>query len=167
MADETAPQADDFPTGWRPESGDKLTGAVTDISTGQGGYDPYPIVTLQPDDGGAEVAVHAFHTVLRRELARRRPKIGTHLEITYLGKKGDGREAYHLYRVRGEGDKAGYDWDRELPEEERATPPASDITPDLPPMTTGRDIAEREPATVPQGAQADTDGDTDGDDLPF
>ncbi len=137
MADETAPQTEnEFPTGWRPEPGDSIAGTVTDISTGQGAYDPYAIVTIKPDAGGPEIAVHAFHTVLRRELARRRPKVGSHLDIAYLGKKGEGREAYHLYRVRGQGDAGGYDWGRDDPDAGSGDAPASDITPDVAELVT-------------------------------
>lgn len=123
----------DYATGWRPTKGDKVAGTVTDISATDGGYGVYPIVTLG-QEGGGEVAVHAFHTVLRRELARRRPQIGDELEITYLGKQQgkSGSIGYDGYRVKSNKDVQGYDWDLELPEEQRqssADPPIAASTP--------------------------------------
>lgn len=107
----------DYATGWRPSPGDVVSGKVIDIAATDGGYGVYPIVTVEVD-GGGEVAVHAFHTVLRRELARRRPKVGDVLEIKYLGKqesKGS-NGAYDGYRVKSDKDVVGYDWSQDLPE---------------------------------------------------
>lgn len=129
----------DYATGWRPKTGDRVAGKVIDITATDGGYGVYPIVTLETE-GGGEVAVHAFHTVLRRELARRRPKIGDKLEITYLGKRDakSGTQGYDAYRVKSDKDVVGYDWDSELSPEERAT--AAPVEPDVPIDTT--DLAE-------------------------
>ncbi len=107
-------------SGWRPVEGDKIEGTVVDIATGDGGYGPYPIVTVSTADG-SEVAIHAFHQVLRGELARRRPKPGDQLRVVYLGQVTgkDGKSKYHSYRVSG-GQSAGYNWDRDLPADEKA-----------------------------------------------
>lgn len=105
MSEETS-----YAEGWRPNPGDEISGKVIDISVGQGSYEPYPIVTLE-DEGGTQMAVHAFHGVLQGELARRRPKIGDELKIRYLGKaepKGNGNP-YHNYRVQG-GTEPPFNW---------------------------------------------------------
>lgn len=123
-------ESTDYAQGWRPSPGDKVSGQIVDIAATDGGYGVYPIVTLRSEDGG-EVAVHAFHTVLRRELARRRPVVGDELEITYLGKQQgkSGTQGYDGYRVRSNKDTVGYNWDQELAPEERAPAP---IEPDVP-----------------------------------
>ena len=105
---------------WRPDPGDKIKGRVLAVTMGPDmGYGQYPIVTLDVD--GQERAVHAFHTVLRTELARRRPRPGDDLEITYQGKRspksGNGND-FHVYRVIG-GQEPEFNWDSQLPPDER------------------------------------------------
>lgn len=142
-----------YAEGWRPNPGDRIAGTVVDIAATDGGYGVYPIVTLKTS--GGEVAVHAFHTVLRRELARRRPSVGDDLEITYLGKqkaKGAQDRGYDGYRVRSSKDTVGYDWGREL-----ADAGLADETTAAPPI---------DPAPVPTATQA-APGAQFGDDPPF
>lgn len=151
----TEQTANDYAAGWRPNPGERIKGNIVDIATGDGGYGPYPIVTLDTDDG--EKAVHAFHQVLRTELARRRPKIGDEIEVTYLGKRENqsGNGSYHAYRVTG-GQVQGYDWSQDLPEDQRqSSEPVSDIPSDLAPEPV---VAGR--ASPPPAAD-------DGEDLPF
>ena len=110
-----------YAEGWKPEPGNTVAGVVTDIAATDNGWGPYPVLTLK-QEGGGEIAVHAFHDVLRKELARRRPGVGADLEITYLGlkkPKGGTGNGYHAYRVRSSTDSVGYDWDSELPEDQR------------------------------------------------
>lgn len=83
-------------TAWRPEPGDKIYGKVVDISENQGEYEPYPLLEIETADG-AMVAVHAFHTVLKSELAKKRPSPGDSIGIKYLGKTA-GKD-YEGYRV--------------------------------------------------------------------
>ena len=66
----------DYAPAWRRKPGDALVGEVADLSQNTG-YDgePYPIVVVK-QDGGEELAFHAFHTVARNELAKQRPQIG-------------------------------------------------------------------------------------------
>lgn len=110
----------DFPVAWRPKPGESIRGVLLSVEmidpSGQGRY---PCVVLQKDDG-SEVAVHAFHQVLRSALARRHPNRGEEVEIKYLGKKPGGKnpEGYHAYRVTG-GSASDFDWSQELPEDER------------------------------------------------
>jgi hypothetical protein len=91
----------EFAEAWRPDPGDKLSGEVVELSA-RAGYDGelYPIVTIRQRDG-IELAVHAFHAVLRNELAKLAPQPGQRIAIRYDGQKGgdDGRSRYHSYRV--------------------------------------------------------------------
>lgn len=79
------PEVLDFePQGWRPNPGDKITGTVKDMTTGDGGFQRYPIITLSLADG-TETNIHAFHHTLKNRLVEMRPKRGHVLTITYLG----------------------------------------------------------------------------------
>ena len=71
--------------------GDKLIGTVVDLDERDSDYgdEPYPIVTVETDDGN-ELACHAFHTVARNELAKQRPVVGERIGIAYHG-KADGK----------------------------------------------------------------------------
>jgi hypothetical protein len=90
------------PTGWRPKPGDTISGVVTDLAVCHGEHGSYPLVEL---DGTTNL--HAFHEVLRNELARRSPKIGDRLEVTYQGRHPE--RDYHVYRVTSNADIA-FDW---------------------------------------------------------
>jgi hypothetical protein len=57
---------------------------------------PYPLLEVETDDGEV-VAVHAFHTVLKNELAKKRPDVGDRVGIKYLGTP-PGKN-YESYRV--------------------------------------------------------------------
>lgn len=85
-----------FAPGWRPAPGDMIVGTVVDISQGEGDYGPYPIVTIEQPNGEA-LAVHAFHTVLKKELSAKRPTEGDKLGIKYLGMPAG--KNYEAYRV--------------------------------------------------------------------
>jgi hypothetical protein len=88
---------DSFPEGWRPAKGDKLIGEVTELAERESEYGegPYPIVTVAAEEGstqdgepirpGTEIAWHAFHTMARSEVARKRPQVGNHVGIAYHG----------------------------------------------------------------------------------
>lgn len=126
-------EQNDFPEAWKPEPGDKIAGQVVGVSRSPDfGYGPYPIVTLNVD--GTERAVHAFHHVLRTELARRKPGAGDDLEILYVGKRspksGTGND-FHVYKVKG-GKEPEFDWNSELPEDERPDEASVPIPPSPP-----------------------------------
>lgn len=149
----------DYAPGWRPTPGDQVQGKVTNVE-GTVGFNgkPYAVVTIEQENG-QELAIHAFHTVLRRELAQRRIKVGDDLSVKYLGKKGDGGSygrGYDVYRVRG-GETGGYDWSQELDDEDvQASSNDVPITPTPVPAP----VTVAAPATpAPQ--------DDDGSDLPF
>lgn len=95
--------------GWRPEVGDKVIGTIVELDETDGGFGTYPVVTILTDEGD-EVAVHGFHTVLKNELAKKRPKVGDRIGISYGGKaKG---KSYERYRVILEQDRSELDWER-------------------------------------------------------
>ena len=100
----------DGAAGWRPEPGDTLIGEIIDLSERTGDYEPYPIVTVQPEGGGDPVAVHAFHSVIKREVSKLKPNIGDKVGFKYLGEgtSKDGKTKYQSYRVVLE--RSAIDW---------------------------------------------------------
>jgi hypothetical protein len=159
MTDETQ---SDFPEAWRPEAGDKIKGRVVSVAMGPDfGYGPYPIVTIT-DTTGAERAIHAMHQILRTELARRRPGHGDEIEVTYVGKRapksGNGNP-FHVYRVVG-GKEPEFNWDAELPPEERQGNRPSSAPPIAPSQPEFEPPASFQPQPKPTGEQF-------GDDIPF
>lgn len=97
----------EFAEAWKPTKGAKIVGVVTDVTSRDGGYGEYPIVTIKTGDG--DLAVHCFHEVLRGELARIAPKVGDEIGIRYLGKHPE--KGYHQYKVARAGTGA-FDWSR-------------------------------------------------------
>lgn len=101
---------------WRPDQDDPdlLVGEVVDIDSGSSDYQGvYPILTVRKEDG-EEVAVHAFHTVLKNELVRQRPKAGERIGIKFLGeqptKPGSPYKSFIGYRVKVDRVGGDYDW---------------------------------------------------------
>lgn len=88
---------------WMPEPGDTIVGTIIDVGSNDAGYGIYPILTVEREDGTVN-SVHAFHTVLKSEVANRQPRAGDRVGIKYLGKvktKG-GKGEYEAYKVRWE-----------------------------------------------------------------
>lgn len=148
-------QSADFPAPWRPDQEDEATikGRVISVNMGPDfGFGPYPIVTIV-DSSGTERAIHAMHQILRTELAKRRPSAGDEIEVTYQGKRapksGNGNP-FHVYRVTG-GKEPEFNWDAELPVEERQQAQAATAAPPIAPAPV--------PAapTEPVGAQFGTE----------
>src|SRR5438105_4409765 len=86
---------------WVPGTNDELIGRIVSISTRtSGGYDPYPIYTVKPEDGDA-LAFHAYHTVAQNLLNEVEPRVGDEIGIRYLGKvtPDGGGNPYHSYRI--------------------------------------------------------------------
>lgn len=81
---------------WKPEEGDSLTGRVIDIEQVENEYGVYPALTVLTDDG-QEKTWHAFTTVARSEVAKRRPKVGDSIGVKYLGQPTG--KSYKLWRV--------------------------------------------------------------------
>jgi hypothetical protein len=77
---------DSFAEAWRPEVGDKLIGTVIGVDMRDSDYgDPYPIIEVETDEGG-QFAFHGFHTIARRELAKKQPQVGDRIGIKYYGR---------------------------------------------------------------------------------
>jgi hypothetical protein len=111
-------QLESFAEAWRPEPGDALIGEVVDLDERDSEYGdvPYPIVTVLTDDGN-EVAFHGFHTIARRELAKKQPQVGERIGIKYIGPASTtkaGMSPAQLYKivVEREESKKTVDWER-------------------------------------------------------
>lgn len=98
-----------FPEAWAPQPGVVLEGVIVGLDERDGGFGVYPIVSLRTDDD-AEVTVHAFHTVLKGELAKQRPAVGERIGLAYHGKSADGR--YERYRCIVDRPSTAPDWNR-------------------------------------------------------
>jgi hypothetical protein len=140
-----AERLDSFPEAWKPAEGDKLMGELADLSMRESEYgDPYPILTVQTEEGSTmngkpitgEYAWHAFHTMSRSEVKRRRPQIGERVGISYHGQgvASPGMSAPEKYRLlvdRPKGQEPPVDWDKIAPDDAQ---PAADEG-DSPPTT--------------------------------
>jgi hypothetical protein len=91
--------------GWLPQPGATVYGVVTDMGIVTGGdYNDYQLVTIKTPSGKL-VNVHCFHTVLDREITRKRESgklvEGSRIAIKYLGEgeAKNGQNAPHMYRV--------------------------------------------------------------------
>lgn len=119
---------------WRPDPEDKLVGTVVEVDERVSDYGPYPLLIVETEDGD-EVAVHAFHTVLKNELARKRPQPGDTIGIVYRGKDEDrGYERYRVVLDRVQA-TAGIDWDAHQVSSEAEIFAAGDTEPKPPPPT--------------------------------
>lgn len=103
-------RVDAFPEPWKPNPGEKLVGTVVEVGERVSDYGgTYPVITVLTDDGQEKVA-HAFHTVLKNELARLRPAPGDRIAVKYFGR--DEARGYEKYRVLVDKPQpaAGPDW---------------------------------------------------------
>lgn len=91
-------------TGWRPNPGDSIVGQVVDIGEGTSEFGTYPLITVDTPSKRL-IGIHAFHTVLEREINTRigngTLSIGSTLAVKYLGKgqnsgKGNPPELYRI-----------------------------------------------------------------------
>jgi len=154
--------------GWLPNDGDTIVGRVVNLSRIRstfGAQEYYPIVTIKLDEGydatakvdgnattihgGALVAIHGFHYVLKRELASLRPREGERLGVAFKGmtETKDGKRTVAVYVVKVEGRQADVWAGMGEPE---PVAPASDI-----PVSQ----ADFQPVNTPAPA--------DDDDIPF
>jgi hypothetical protein len=111
----------DFAPGWRPEPGSTVTGEVISVDMAENQYGPYPVVTVQQDDG-EKIALHAFHTVFRNALERARPMPGAKMAVRYVGLVEEDRKGrkldnpYHGYQVRMLDQTADDVWGKRSPD---------------------------------------------------
>ena len=82
---------------WKPNPGDTLVGTVLEIDERTSEFGSYPLLIIEEEESGDEIAVHAFHTVLKNEIARKSPAPGDKIGIVYNGK--DQERKYEKYRV--------------------------------------------------------------------
>lgn len=92
--------------------GDSVEGIVKDLDVAWSDFraqhlpnDPnggnYPLITVEKDNGDV-VKIHAFRTVLYNEVAKRQPKPGERIKVTFVGEgeaKRKGQSPPHIYRV--------------------------------------------------------------------
>lgn len=85
---------------WNPEPGDSVVGTVREVTEVPSEYGAYPMVKLETDDGKT-LAVHAFHTVLRRRFEGPDPITkGARIGIKYVGVRKEGTpNEYKDYNV--------------------------------------------------------------------
>jgi len=81
---------------WMPEPGDKIVGRIVELSTLESQYGEYPLIIVATDDG-REFAIHCFRTVLKNEVAKKRPQIGDRIGVKYFGKQPD--KDFHGYKL--------------------------------------------------------------------
>ena len=116
---------------WMPEPGTTIRGTVKALRMGgltadEGGYGRYPIIIYRvvgirnPGEADfnvgdhGDIAVHAFHTLIRERLAELKTAPGSDQFVTYLGtresrnrKDKDGKPvAYHNYDAENVGSEA-------------------------------------------------------------
>lgn len=121
---------------WRPNQSDAPEGSITDnplfgkmvrMEQGQtANWGPQWILILEQTDSegnskGNEVGVWLFHTVLKNELKRLRPKPGDLLAIRQDGKKPtkDGRQQMMVYTVRSSSERPQeFSWDSLNPDDD-------------------------------------------------
>lgn len=93
-------------TAWRPEPGESVYGTFRDIDdSSEGEFGSYPILIIESPSGRL-VSVHAFHTVLRRNIERKLERgileIGDEIAIQYRGPSSEGKGGKNpaeMYRV--------------------------------------------------------------------
>lgn len=74
--------------GWKPEIADKIFGEVLTVDERPSDYgDPYPYLEIDDEISGKIIGVHAFHSVLKRDIARQKPVVGDKWGAKYLGQK--------------------------------------------------------------------------------
>jgi hypothetical protein len=129
-----------YAEGWRPEEGDTLIGTVTDVSIGRSNFGgSYPIVTVQPDDGTAEVAVHGFHAALRARFMELQPEPGERIGIKFVAKeahKSAPGQTVAKYIVRIEGRGTANVWGNLAADDKMAPVPQSDVPEGFTPVDT-------------------------------
>lgn len=90
----------DEPEIWEAEEGDSIFGEVEEISTREGDYGPYQVVTLYNADGAFNVA--CWDTVCANKLEELDPHVGDNLGFKYLGLKAPkkaGAKPYKNWRL--------------------------------------------------------------------
>jgi hypothetical protein len=93
---------DRFPEAWKPtEAGEKLIGTLVDVDMRENEYGEYPILTVESEADGKEYTWHAFHTMARNLVAKKKPQPGEKVGILYggVGEAEPGRNAPVRWRL--------------------------------------------------------------------
>lgn len=110
---EIAEQAEkNLPESWIfSEHGALIVGEFVRLEEGHTAFGDAKILVLKTEDG-RERSVWLLHSVLKRELARKRPEIGELVAIRHTGKKtSEAGTTYESYNVVVGGDSEAPDWD--------------------------------------------------------
>jgi hypothetical protein len=102
----------EFPEAWIPKEGPPtIVGQFRRLEEATTQFGTSKIVILETEDG-VERAVWLFHSVLRQEFARAKPKPGELVAVHHQGRKVSGSgQSYESYRVLVQRDEAQADWD--------------------------------------------------------
>lgn len=102
---------------WRPNPGEAISGTVANLRRQDDEYGGHVVVTLATGAEGDQpvyAAVHAFHSVLKKQLSDMKPSKGDPLKITYLGKVDGKNQPYHSYLVQDPtAAETEFDWNEE------------------------------------------------------
>ena len=117
MSDNTSEMAEILSAkAWRPAAGESITGTVANLRRQDDEYGGHVVVTLNESLSEEPVftAVHAFHSVLKKQLSDLKPGKGAQLQITYLGKVEGKNQPYHSYVVIDPtAEVKDFNWDEE------------------------------------------------------
>lgn len=114
----------DYPDAWEPEEGDVLAGKLVRTDTRDGGYGPYPILTVEvvgsgsTEFGGDDIeegerrTFHAYHTVIREKLQDAEPSTGDLVAIVFHGEQEteDGKRTYKSYGLKVKAQELDEPW---------------------------------------------------------
>lgn len=102
-----------FAKGWKPDEGDTVMGIVEGLSSRDGKWGAYPIVTIRVAEGdegsealtGERLAVHGNARALQGEIEDKDPERGDFIIVRYDGqrtsKSGNDYAAYSLVVLKG------------------------------------------------------------------
>lgn len=125
-----------YAAGWKPEEGAVLVGEITAVDSGWSDWRNanYPIITVAPEGGGDEVAVHCFHAALFNRVMSLQPRVGERIGFQYQGKrpsKNNPRNTVAVYAVRLDRKNDNpYERIRQSQPDKPQAPPQSDIPAD-------------------------------------
>jgi len=89
------------PEPWEPEAGDSVLGEIEAISTREGDWGPYTVVTLLDSNGDAW-NVACWDTVCKNKVEELAPEVGDMIGFKFLGEKANksGSATYKNWSVK-------------------------------------------------------------------
>lgn len=114
----------EYPDAWEPEEGDVLAGELVRTDARDGGYGPYPVLTVEvkgsgsTEFGGDDIedgerrTFHGYHTVIKQKLAEAEPATGDLVAIVFHGdrKTQDGSRTYKSYGLKVKAQELDEPW---------------------------------------------------------